>query len=108
VEQHLQKINMKKIANFFNADGDELIYAIRREVLRNGKEKLTPVVRKKGLFEKWIQIVRVDNKYIALDIETDSIVHTQFTCEVYIKNHKQCLADEQGNRIKETIYQEIK
>lgn len=96
----------KKIANFLFNEGTELIFAIRREVRKNGTERLTPVVRKKGWFEQWIPIVNVDGYYMLLSLDIDSS-HTEETCTLYINEYRDQLVEEQGKQLKEIIYQTI-
>lgn len=97
---------MKKIADFFNVDGSNLQFAIKREIRRDGTEKLVPVVRQKGMFQQWMPIVSVDTQWMALPVETE-MVHTEASCNVYIKAYQSELAKQSGKKVKEIVYQEV-
>lgn len=96
----------KKLLQFINFNQDEMVFAIKRQKLKNKTEKLLPVVRRKNFFDQWIPIVFVDNKYMALPLETD-FEHNEDTCKEYIEAYRKQVTEEQGKKIIETYYQGI-
>jgi hypothetical protein len=84
----------------------ELQYAIRKEILMNGKEKLTPVVREVGLFEGWIPIVKINNEYYAIDVGSE-YNYTEKECLGHIEGYKEQLNKLSENNVREVLYEEF-
>jgi hypothetical protein len=95
----------KRLLKAFNGN-TELMFAIKREIKTNGKEVLTPVVKKKGLFGEWTPIIRINDSYEASFIHTD-YEYTETCCKQFIEGYKQKLEKERGESVKEVVYQEV-
>lgn len=83
-------------------------FAIRREQRKNGKERLTPMVKLRisNLIGDWTPIVKAEDKYHALHIERD-YCFTEDECRIYIAGYKKQIEDEQGQGIRKVIFEEI-
>lgn len=83
-----------------------LTFAIKREMLNSGKERLTPVVKLNGLFQQWTPIVCINGTYEAIDIP-HSFEYTEKDCMVYIDAYRDRMEKEKAHLINKTTYQEI-
>jgi hypothetical protein len=85
---------------------ESLTFAIRRELLKSGKEKLTPVVKSKDLLGHWTPIVKVNDTYHAVDI-FNTFDYSEKECIKYIEGFKNQLKRDKGHIVSQTNYQEI-
>lgn len=95
----------KRLLKAFNGN-TELLFAIKREIKNNGEEKLTPVVKKKGLFGEWTPIVRINECYEASFIHTD-FIYTYQDCMTFINGYRKRLEKERGTVINQIVFQEV-
>lgn len=94
----------KRLIRFIS--GESLTFAIKREILNGGAEKLTPVVKEKGLFRQWTPIVKIDNKFEALNYESN-YPFTEAECKTYIEGYRQQLNQEKANMVTKITFEAI-
>jgi hypothetical protein len=104
MEQIIQTMKKNLLRYFSNQES--LTFAIRREQLKNGKEKLTPVVKGSGILAQWTPIVKVNDTFQATDIY-NTFTYTEKDCVKYIQGFKEQLANEKGSLVSATNYQEV-
>lgn len=104
MEQIVQKMKKNLLRYFSNQES--LTFAIRKDQLKSGKVKLTPVVKKEGLLGHWIPIVKVNNTYQALDIY-NTFDYTEKDCVEFIEGFQEQLRQEKGHLVTATSYLEV-
>jgi hypothetical protein len=97
---------MKKRLLRFIKNESSLTFAIKRESLNSGELKLTPVVKIKGLFGQWVSIVKVNDRYEAIDLH-NTFKYTEKDCIQFIEGYREQIAKEKGHLINSVTFQEI-
>lgn len=105
MEQKVYQKMRKELISIFKKE-TQLTFAIKRERLNNGTEKLTPVVKEGGWFSQWTPIVRVNNTYQATDLYND-FQYTEKDCIRYINGYRDQVNKERENKIAEIKYEEV-
>lgn len=83
-------------------------FAIRKEILKSGKVRYTPVVRRKRRFfqESWNRIVNLYGKYVLLELDFDpELTHEQ--CAEHLINYQRQLKEEQGHLVDIIEYDQL-
>lgn len=84
------------------------VFAIRREKMNDGSERLTPMVKFPGWFQDWRQITKIQgNYYVPVEISGDKYVFTESECKKYIDGYKVQIEKENANKIVNVTYQEV-
>lgn len=105
MEQIIHKMKKKIVSIFKNET--HLTFAIKRELLKNGSEVITPVVKRKGWMERWVPIVKVnDTQFEALDLPIEH-PYTEKQCIEYINGYKEQALRDLGNKTHMVHFEEI-
>ena len=79
-------------------------YAIKKDVLHDSTQVLTPVTRIKGLFTtRWERICKVEGRYCLQELDWSPIL-TEDECNERIEGYKRLLKDLVANSVKSTVY----